>query len=66
MTSALHHDVIIVGAGLAGLRAAGVLATAGLDVLTLEASDGVGGRERTDLAEMMLTSGFAKPPQFVF
>lgn len=59
MTSALHHDVIIVGAGLAGLRAAGVLATAGLDVLILEASDGVGGRERTDRVDgFLLDRGF--------
>lgn len=54
MTNAVDHDVIIVGAGLAGLRAAGVLATAGLDVLVLEASDGVGGRERTDRVDGFL------------
>ncbi len=41
-------DVLVVGAGLAGLRCAQVLADEGRDVLVLEASDGVGGRVRTD------------------
>lgn len=41
-------DVVVVGAGLAGLRAATLLADAGLEVEVLEASDGVGGRARTD------------------
>lgn len=38
----------VVGAGLAGLRAAGLLAGSGVEVVLLEASDGVGGRVRTD------------------
>lgn len=38
------HDVIVVGAGFAGLRTALVLADAGLDVLVLEARQRVGGR----------------------
>ena len=41
-------DVVVVGAGLAGLCAALPLVEAGLDVLVLEASDAVGGRVRTD------------------
>ncbi len=41
-------DVVIVGAGLAGLSASRYLTAAGCDVHVLEASDGVGGRVRTD------------------
>lgn len=41
-------DVIVVGAGLAGLRATAVLQNAGRKVLCLEASDRVGGRVTTD------------------
>ena len=44
-----ERDVILVGAGLAGLCAAKVLHGAGLDVQVLEASDAVGGRVRTDV-----------------
>jgi phytoene dehydrogenase-like protein len=40
--------VSIVGAGLAGLRCAGLLAEQGYAVSVHEASDGVGGRARTD------------------
>lgn len=46
-----HHldaDVIVVGAGVAGLQAAGRLHEAGLDVLVVEASDRVGGRAGTE------------------
>lgn len=43
--------VIVVGAGLAGLRAAGLLQEKGAEVLILEASDRPGGRVRTDIVE---------------
>ncbi|MFM7684538.1 MAG: FAD-dependent oxidoreductase [Actinomycetota bacterium] len=39
-----HHDVVVVGAGLAGLRCAADLAAAGADVVVLEARQRVGGR----------------------
>jgi len=42
-----HADVVVVGAGLAGLRAAQLLSAQDHDVLLLEASDGVGGRVRS-------------------
>jgi len=52
-------DVVIVGAGLAGLRCARVAAAAGCSVLVLEASDGVGGRARTDHVDgFQLDRGF--------
>jgi phytoene dehydrogenase-like protein len=41
-------DVVVVGAGLAGLACARALHRAGRDVVVLEASDAVGGRVRTD------------------
>ncbi len=41
-------EVVVVGAGLAGLAAATVLTDAGRDVVVVEASDDVGGRVRTD------------------
>jgi phytoene dehydrogenase-like protein len=44
-----EHDVVVVGAGLAGLACAARLGRAGLDVLVLEAADTVGGRVRTDV-----------------
>ena len=44
-------DVVVVGAGLAGLVAARWLHRAGLDVAVLESGDDVGGRVRTDVVE---------------
>jgi phytoene dehydrogenase-like protein len=44
-------DVIVVGAGLAGLACARRLVEAGLAVVVLEASDAVGGRVRTDVVD---------------
>jgi phytoene dehydrogenase-like protein len=50
---AQHHGspdtpIVIIGAGLSGLTAASRLTAAGRTVLLLDASDGVGGRVRTD------------------
>ena len=45
------EPVVVVGAGLAGLACAQQLAAAGVDVVVLEASDGVGGRVRTDVVD---------------
>jgi len=47
-------DVLLIGAGLAGLRCAGVLAAAGREVTVWEAGDDVGGRVRTDLVDGFL------------
>src|SRR6201985_658470 len=44
MTQAKTYDVIVLGAGVAGLAAARTLAEAGKHVLLLEARDRVGGR----------------------
>lgn len=52
-------DVVVVGAGLAGLNAAATLRKAGLSPIVLEAADGVGGRVRTDKVDgFLLDRGF--------
>lgn len=44
-------DVVVIGAGLAGLVAARRMLRAGLDVVVLEAGEDVGGRVRTDVVD---------------
>lgn len=52
-------DVVIVGAGLAGLTAARVLEQNNINVVIVEASDGVGGRVRSDNVDgFILDRGF--------
>jgi phytoene dehydrogenase-like protein len=52
-------EVVVVGAGLAGLAAARTVHRGGRGVLVLEASDGIGGRVRTDLVDgFLLDRGF--------
>ena len=54
-----YVDAVVIGAGIAGLAAAGHLARAGRDVLVLEAGDAVGGRVRTDEVDgLLLDRGF--------
>lgn len=54
-----HPQVLIVGAGLSGLNCARRLAEGGVTSRILEASDGVGGRVRTDrLDGFLLDRGF--------
>ena len=53
------HDVVVVGAGLAGLACAHRLTARGLDVLVVDAGDAVGGRVRTDVVDgFRLDRGF--------
>ena len=47
VTNYKGHDVIVVGAGLSGLHAACILEEQGLDVLTLEGRNRIGGRVYT-------------------
>lgn len=59
MSTEPQLDTIIVGAGLAGLAAARTLQAAGRTVRVLEASDGIGGRVRTDHVDgFLLDRGF--------
>ncbi len=55
----MEKDIVVVGAGLAGLRCTQLLQKAGFNTLLLEASDGPGGRVRTDLVDgFRLDRGF--------
>jgi len=54
----MSHDVLVLGAGLAGLAAARDLAAAGADVLVLEARDRPGGR----VEQALLDDGRALQP----
>ena len=52
-------DVLIIGAGIAGLTAAKVLKAAGKSVKILEGSDRIGGRVKTDEVDgFLLDHGF--------
>ena len=52
-------DVLIIGAGLAGLCCARRLAEDGISFQIIEASDGIGGRVRTDEVDgFLLDRGF--------
>jgi phytoene dehydrogenase-like protein len=52
-------DIVIVGAGIAGLTAAKVLKAAGKNIKIIEAADEVGGRVRTDFVQgFLLDRGF--------
>lgn len=52
-------DVVVVGAGLAGLSCARFLVRAGIDTVVVESSDGVGGRVRSDVVDgFILDRGF--------
>jgi len=50
----MDADVIVIGAGLAGLRCALRLTELGREVIVLEAADTVGGRMRTDVVDGFL------------
>lgn len=59
MSAGEQHDVLIIGAGLAGLSCATRLCEQGRSVVVLEASDRVGGRVRTDVVDgFTLDHGF--------
>ena len=49
MSNQRHHEVIIIGGGLAGLSCAVQLAKSGVNAAVLEATDRVGGRVRSDV-----------------
>ncbi|MFJ9590104.1 flavin monoamine oxidase family protein [Streptomyces acidicola] len=51
---AVDHDVVVIGAGVAGLSAARVLADAGKKVLVVEARNRIGGRMWTDRTGMSI------------
>lgn len=54
-----HSEVVVIGAGLAGLNAALTISQAGRQVLLLEVADRVGGRVATDAVDgFLLDRGF--------
>jgi len=58
-----EHDVIVVGAGMAGLACARALVAAGREPLILERSHAIGGRVRTDAVDgFLLDHGFQVLP----
>jgi phytoene dehydrogenase-like protein len=58
-TTSVAADVVVVGAGMAGLVAGVKLTEAGLRVILVEAADAVGGRVRTDVVDgFRLDHGF--------
>ena len=66
-------EVVVVGAGLAGLACARSLAAAGRDVVVIEAQNGVGGRVRSDVVDgyvldrgfQVLLTGYPILPRYV-
>lgn len=59
MTPPASIDVVVIGAGLAGLSCAAHLHRAGRSVHVVEASDGIGGRVRSDIVNgFILDRGF--------
>ena len=50
-----RFDTVVIGAGIAGLTAARLLAAAGRTVVILEARDRVGGRVQTDRTDGEVT-----------
>ncbi|MGA1593271.1 MAG: NAD(P)/FAD-dependent oxidoreductase [Ilumatobacteraceae bacterium] len=55
----MTRPVVVVGAGLAGLACAVELRRCGIEAIIVEASDGVGGRVRTDVVDgFLLDRGF--------
>jgi glycine/D-amino acid oxidase-like deaminating enzyme len=59
VSNTAQHDVVIVGAGLAGLRCAQVLSHFGLDVAVVEQADHVGGRVHSyDVDGYVVDEGF--------
>ena len=59
MDNSSSPEVVIIGAGIAGLTAAKIISKAGKEVLLIESSDKAGGRVRTDKHEgFLLDRGF--------
>ena len=55
----MSNPIVIIGGGLSGLTCATQLHAAGVEFTLLEASDGVGGRVRTDNVDgFLLDRGF--------